>query len=874
MRLIFVITCSVLALCLCTATRAANTTARTQSKNAQQQVPKQKVPKQQNLSFTADAAGNITSLKFGGTEILDAPIKFAEAVGSSGNATTQLQGNTVKVTLNPSGDKISRWKIAFNDQVAAVEKLQDDSVSGAEAIDYTDSGETRAMPLTKLYRTQRARLYLRNGMRVLFWHDGWSAPMNLDEIGWFQGTEYTGNPLQNKNATTIHFSIESAGSSPLSGQTPISIAGTVPGNVFFKGESIFFTVNFNRSRLGTAQLQPASTLRWTVTDFWKKVVAQGQLQLTAEQLTYGAPVAVRTAIDRSGWFRIVFELVPVVAPSAGSQSATYAPSQAATQFSVLNRDHDRLSAEQLLTSSAGEPYAALLRLRCWRQARQLDAFFPEKGNFVQTQSDGYFRRCADVGNRFMLNWFYLGEARPAWCSDTDYSNIGQELATRYGQICKTIEPVNEPNFKMDAKKYLASYTPIYSGIKSARPDLTVLGPSCVSLPLSIDYLRSLAGSKHPFDNLAVHSYTGPGEPWELYGNREYFDELRKFVPAVPMWITEGGYDWTNVSKQQHARYVVRQFLNAHAAGIPTDRHSYFYMLHNGFEPWYLVEGGCAPEIDGTLLPAAVALRVMNEQVPQGIAAEVCPSPPGITALRYAGANDDVIAIWTLDFECTASLGGDVIKAVDFMGNEIESIHSASAPNSLSLTGYPSYVRVPRGQAITISAATDNLKTPEVTSATASTVSGANTAQLAFDNRWKMRDGVTGMNLPIRTFWQDATPGASTSAPDWIEFRFKPHPVSKIMLLMPLPAVESCPRDLTVKVRKSDGQWVVAGKVKDNESWVVFVPFANPVHTDGIRVEVTRVNDGWFKTGKWEFMVRDGFKDYTDRSTRILDILTD
>jgi hypothetical protein len=103
---------------------------------------------------------------------------------------------------------------------------------------------------------------------------------------------------------------------------------------------------------------------------------------------------------------------------------------------------------------------------------------------------------------------------------------------------------------------------------------------------------------------------------------------------------------------------------------------------------------------------------------------------------------------------------------------------------------------------------------------------------------------------VATFWYDDTPGS--------------HPDILTVLapcVMDLPGItillngEGVPVDMTVEVLQSDGSWVLAGAVKNNEAPRIQVPFVPTIRAHGVRVsvtqdqfssprEITKINEVW------------------------------
>ncbi len=126
----------------------------------------------------------------------------------------------------------------------AVENLQDNRPQAAEAIQYREHGEIQATPVVGMTRAQRTRLYLQNGGLALFWHDGWGAPFNLDEMGAFRDYTYHRNLLENKKPMRLHFDIEKASGQPLQAAPAFLPYGATLANFFETAQPVRFDLQF------------------------------------------------------------------------------------------------------------------------------------------------------------------------------------------------------------------------------------------------------------------------------------------------------------------------------------------------------------------------------------------------------------------------------------------------------------------------------------------------------------------------------------------------------------------------------------------------------------------------------------------------------
>ena len=317
--------------------------------------------------------------------------------------------------------------------------------------------------------------------------------------------------------------------------------------------------------------------------------------------------------------------------------------------------------------------------------------------------------------------------------------------------------------------------------------------------------------------------------------------------------------------------MVRQFLNGFAVGIPNERHYYFYPVHRGFEPWCLVESGSSEGLDGTLEPAAVALRAMHEQIGDRENGELRSPTLGIYALRFAGEDTDVIALWTLDFALRLKLRTRPLRAFNIMGQEIPLPRSGSS-TTLAVSGCASYLHVPRGEPLVVDSPLldTNLAAATGARASASTHSEDHPPKPAIDGRWALRDPADGM--AARTYWEGMTEGAHGGEPDWLQVTLpETHRLSRVLVLTPLPAIDAVPRDFTIET-STDGQtWRVTAQRRDQVAWAHLVEF-RPLQAKHVRLTITAVNDGWHLDGRWMPLVSEDFARYTSLRARVLELM--
>ena len=840
--------------------------------------------------------GMLSSLKIYGVEVLQSPLEFCPGVSwrienksEEGNKLTlmlqskrgraevsyEFKDNQIRILLIHHLGGFQTWRLNFSQDVIGVENLQNNTVKGAEAIQYLEKGEIRPLPIPRLSRVQRARLYLSNAVKIIFWHTGWGAPFNLDEIGSFYGYTYQRNLLEDNKAMKVYFQIEGKPSKPLIPSPAFVPVGDKAHNLFYQGEPVSFLIKFTPETADRLKQSRRWRIEWEVRDFWDKKITTGKKEFESELALGTKEVEVSFNLNLRGWFSILFTLSP-----AEKTSFAFLPSQFRARFAIvkdLPGFPRRVSPSEQYNMS-DYYYTALLGLKCVRESHNISDYFPEKGKARWEELDKIFETADKEARKWGINWFFQANSRPKWCSEEDYEQIAYELVNRYKDKCKVWEVENEPNFSYSPQEYIQkTLIPFAKGAKRADPDCQIIAPACVSVHQTLRFLEAMknANAINYIDAISTHTYNGPGEPWEMFGNPYYLKLMQEIASGKPLWQTEQGYWWDNVSKQKFARYVVRQFLNALACGIPLEKHFYYYVVHHGFEAMYLVEMGSSEGYNGTIEPGGIALRIMNEEI--GGRKPISLESPifGVYILRFSGEEDDVLAIWTLDFPIRLKVSGQIQYAEDFMGNKI-GLRNEAGYYLLNVDGYPRYFIVKKGEKIKIISPTlgrNWASKEEGAKAYASSSEEHHPAENAIDGKWfTLYPTPPGQEEWIGTFWQAGTEGASETNPVWLMVEFpKTHNLSYIILLTPLPAITAVPRDFQFQISEDGRNWRKVAEVKDAEEWAYFFSFPQ-VKARFLRLLITRLNDGWHLDGRWMYMVDDNFKHYTNMHASVLEIM--
>jgi hypothetical protein len=153
-----------------------------------------------------------------------------------------------------------------------------------------------------------------------------------------------------------------------------------------------------------------------------------------------------------------------------------------------------------------------------------------------------------------------------------YGSFAAFVAARYGPKLAAIEVWNEPDQSNEdyfagpdkARRYAELLRAAYPAIKSADPQMTVLGGSIVGT--NGGFLRALyaAGIKGYYDGLSVHFYT------LVLGALRYTHEVQlQNGDHTPMWLNEFGWSscWPRQRIQQEQGCVTEQAQAANIANV-------------------------------------------------------------------------------------------------------------------------------------------------------------------------------------------------------------------------------------------------------------------------------------------------------------------
>ncbi len=855
---------------------------------------------------TIAKAGYLTSFKVGAVETVGAPFVFQpdaklvadriEAVGGTlkvhlagtagAEATIDYQFRRDGVTIIPTwkGKGYARFQFTAAPGLLGIELLNDKSVSiGGDSTRFVERGEIRGVPAVGSARNQMVRFHF-PGFGLHAYVQAWGAPFNYESAGNIAGFTWGRGLMAAGQAFPLVFTIDSRRDQavlpalPALPALPFVPRADQPASLYYADEPCTWTLDCGESakldylrQAGINELAVA----WQLTDFHDKVVETGRVQLSLVPGTDGKVTqAVRLTPPGPGYYQVRFTLTDA--------TGRMLPSSFLTRFTVINRVPGMITRDEAMSGKNPSDYAvvAMIGIGGIRESHNIGGFFSDREQagpaWVKVEGatppvwmnakaiDELFNFAAAEGAKFRLTWFFQANGRPAYATPAVYEAMAYALVSRCKDRCRTWEVENEPNFGYTPENYVNQCViPFAKGAKRADPGCVVMGPGGCGVRDTLRFMEKIyaMGANRWFDQISTHSYPGPGEPWERFGNLSMLAELRAWMKehgdgGKALWQTEQGYTWDAPPKGQAARFAVRQFLQAWRLGIEPQRHYYFYPQSHGFESWYQAGGGEAGS-ERSWLPIAAAQRFLAENTFGRTYAGDIPSPyKGIYLARFTGGEDDVIAAWTFDFETVLQVRTPQLRQVaGFMGNRITLARRPAASTEppvydLPISGEPVYIHLVRGAAFDVvtPAFGRNLAGVEAgAEASASSADPKNPPAFAIDGNWELWEDAPG--LTARTSWVSGQKHPSLASPDTLEVRFPcPRVINRLLALCYLPAVNPSPRDFRFEALVG-GRWRTVGEGKDEWNWLIHREFP-PVTATAVRFVVTRINDGWHGDGRW------------------------
>jgi hypothetical protein len=860
-----------------------------------------------------NSAGYLSSFKVGPLELFGQPFTYqpgarlvadsSGAVGDTlsvhlkgtGEATIDYQARPDGITITPTWKSggYAEFSITASQSLLGIELLNDKRpLTSGDSVRFCDQGEVRGLPAVSSSSNQMVRFHL-PGICLHAYVQAWGAPFNYESAGTVKGYTWGRPLLASGQAFPIVLSLQ-----PSHDKATLPAVAFVPrtsqvASLYYAGEPCAWSVDLGTRKnwqylfdAGVRQLN----VQWSLFDVHGVAAGAGRasVALGPGSATLSVPVVLRP--PGSGYYQALFRL--------WDPGGKMLPSSFLTRFTVIHRVAGMVNRDDSLAGKSISDYAVMgmIGTGCIRESHNIGDFFsnqPQQGAgwapviganpavWMNTrQLDDLCASASEEAARYHLNWLFQANSRPAYATPAVYEAMAYALVSHCKDRVHVWEVENEPNFGYSPDGYVNEcLIPFAKGVKRSDPSCTVMGPACVSVKQTLEFMQKIyeLGANRYLDAISTHTYPGPGESWEQFGITTELEELRQWMKghdeaAKPLWQTEQGYRWDLSPQDQAARYTVRQFLDGWRLGIQPDHQYYFYPQSHGFEDWYLQGGGEAGS-ENSWLPSAAALRFLAENT-HGMSFEGDIQSPykGIYLARFTGADGDVVAAWTFDFPFKLLFRAPgLTRMVDWMGNPIDTGRK-QALVSAPLSGEPVYIHLVRGSVFQVVSPPfgPNLAAASAGAvASASSASDGNLASLANDGNWQLWEDVPG--IKGRTYWQSGQKDPTAARPDWLQATFgSARRIDRVIALCFLPAVNPSPRDYLVQVERN-GRWKTVGAGASQFTWVIDAEF-KPVVADAVRLVVTGIDDGWQADRRWmSVLMGPKATNYTDSKMRVSEL---
>jgi hypothetical protein len=334
------------------------------------------------------------------------------------------------------------------------------------------------------------------------------------------------------------------------------------GNVFVDGE--------------IAQIQAwvanGDALDWTVTDYKEQQLASGTATVGGHQAT------VATGVNGRGFYLV--HLTAKVGDKVVGQAVTSytvlrptdVSKMADSKFGVMTHFAQGMPTDVL-------PLIAKAGIANVRDELYWGTLEKVAGKFDFTvENDRYTRYMALLAEAHVTPLEVMTFGNPNYDQgdspftpegDAAYANYCVSVLDHYGPQIRALEIWNEyngsfckgPALKDRPKYYTQMLRAAYARIKTAHPNVTVVGGALVKIPMP--YIEKLfkAGALQSMDAIAVHPYRATPEGVEReVGN--LIELMKKYNngQAKPIWVTEtGNFSDHSISRAANASYLVRMY---------------------------------------------------------------------------------------------------------------------------------------------------------------------------------------------------------------------------------------------------------------------------------------------------------------------------
>lgn len=357
---------------------------------------------------------------------------------------------------------------------------------------------------------------------------------------------------------------------------------------------------------------------------------------------------------------------------------------------------------------------------------------PNPGEYDFSQ---YEQLVSDLRARNMRLLFIIDYGNPHY--DDGLSPYSEECRAAYARFCGALakrfaddhviwELWNEPNIsfwkpKPNVDDYMAWCKAVVPAIREADPTACIIAPATSGIAMTFLDECFERGLLELVDGVSVHPYRsaaqGPETALPEYRRLEsliskYCSE-RGIERTIPILSGEWGYTTTEMSREQHGKYLARQWLTNMSAGIPI---SIWYDWHDdGKDPeerehnFGTVTWDYQPKDSYTAMKTLIA--ELGGYMPVG---RVPLGDEDDFAVLFRNGDDWKLALWTVRDAHEADLGAGVrvTKAVGHLGDALDVLEGSKQP----ATDAPRYLELAKPLASRLLVASQDCLRPAMATA--------------------------------------------------------------------------------------------------------------------------------------------------------------
>lgn len=450
-------------------------------------------------------------------------------------------------------------------------------------------------------------------------------------------------------------------------------------------------------------------LEWTVRDWQKKVLDQGQRQIVLPIL--GAPAQLDLRVPglkgKLQFAEAEFELVIEGQKHPRVQAYWLNPPTSVGRAELRPESPfgmglylGRFESQEMERTAARAQEAGV---KWSREDFRWSAIEPRAGQYEWAFTDELVA-CA---RRRGITVYAIVASWPDWTKAYTPEGIDRYVAflrvlvNRYHDRIKQWEIWNEPNiffWQGTKEQYAELLTKSYQAIKEVDPGAEVLGLSTAGIDSK--YIQWMIDHQAPFDVLTIHPYR------KTFEDQAFMDDLKKVSDLVrrpdgrrrPVWLTELGWathvphpvvrqDFEPNSQRTQAEILARAYLCALASGVEP-RTFWYDFRDDGDDPFYFEHNLGILRADMRPKAAFLAYQTLTRSLEGLRYAGAVEVGAGTFAYRFAAprrSSHQVCAVWNPKQDATIELKvtGRRAKVTNTIG-ETSTVETARIPGEKAL----------------------------------------------------------------------------------------------------------------------------------------------------------------------------------------------